>query len=90
MKKPLKTLTLCDESFNPSLVTLAGHHDIKVFNKAFQQEWDADNNSYKKENIEYVYMVKKNKIVDGEKSFIMKTCSPSIKGAKKYTIAQWD
>lgn len=89
MKKRLETLTLGDSNGNMGNVYCKGHVTPADFNRAFMREWKADNPKYKQSDLAYFYGAiilpkKENGIVK-----IRKT-NPKTKGARKYTVANWD
>ena len=84
MKRNLKTLTLCDSSGNPTIITCRGHVSFKEFNSAVKREWNTD--PYPKEDMPkmlYKYYIphktKAWKMVDG-----------NTKGGRKFTVMPWD
>lgn len=81
----MKTLTLTDDSGNPTLVTHPGHVDLKTFNRAFSREWTADpylKREWDKDRRFEYYISHKTKP--------WKRVDPGTKGAKKFTVIPWD
>lgn len=79
MKKILSTETLFIGD-DPVWVTCRGHVDIKLFNKAYKQEWSGD--GYTQKDLKYEYW-KKTKLG-------YTRSAPGKPGAVPLTIVYWD
>lgn len=83
MGKKLKTVTL-GVGDDPTLVTCKGHVGKKEFNAACRVEW-LGGGSYRQKDLRYVYSAVNPK--SGKK---FRVCAPTVKGARPYTVADWD
>lgn len=79
-KKTLKTITLGVD--NPTFVICPTHVDAKTFNKAFKAEGWSEQGNYAQSDLRYIYMIKSGSNY--------KECSPSAKGARRFTFTSWD